>query len=241
VPAAEQVVESSTEQLSAACRSHRVPSELIPAVVHYLRAMQRWNRVHNLTSVTEPDAMVTRHILDSLAVRPWVLGPSVLDVGSGAGLPGLVLALADQHLGVPSPRPPLANPPLASPPLASPEMPCHRYCLLDSRLKRVRFLRQMVVELSLTQVDVVHSRVEDLQSEPGFATVLSRAFAAPAEFVAKAGHCLAPGGRLLAMLGVVGPNPISLPTGWACRQREPVVIPGLAAHRHIAVIEREIL
>lgn len=320
------MAESASEVLAAACTANHVPPALVPAVVHYLQNLQRWNRVYNLTAVTEPSAMVTRHILDSLSVRPWLHGLQVLDVGSGAGLPGLVLALADRYLALPQRGPqnnaadfvsehvaerapkqapervqeqipnhaskpapgrvpdyfpeqapeqlsehalkyteddhaadyieqcpiqqhPIQQRPIQqrpveqSPDIQSPieQRPIEQrhYLLLDSRLKRVRFLRQMVAELGLDAVTVVHGRVEDLQPTPGFATVLSRAFAAPAEFVAKAGHCLAAQGRMLAMLGQAAPMPLALPAGWVCREQVPVNIPGLAASRHIAVIERE--
>jgi len=198
--------------LSAACAARGIEPALIPGVVRYLQLLERWNRVHNLTAVKGAEAMLDRHVLDSLSVRPWLHGRRVLDVGSGAGLPGLILALAD---------------------------PDREYLLLDAAAKRVRFLRAAIAELGLEHVQAVQSRVEDLQPEPGFATVMSRAFAAPPEFVRLAGHCVAPGGVMLAMLGQANAADVALPAGWKYRSVEPVRIPGLSASRHIAVIERE--
>jgi 16S rRNA (guanine527-N7)-methyltransferase len=184
---------------------------LIPDVVRYLQLLERWNRVHNLTAVRGTEAMLDRHVLDSLSVLPWLQGLRVLDVGSGAGLPGLILAMADRG---------------------------REYLLLDAAAKRVRFLRAAIAELGLGHVQAVHGRVEALRPDPGFATVVSRAFAAPPEFVRVAGHCVAPGGVMLAMLGQAEAAEAALPAGWRVRSVEPVRIPG-SSSRHIAVIERE--
>jgi 16S rRNA (guanine527-N7)-methyltransferase len=206
------VPEAADAALSAACAARGLDPALIPGVVRYLQLLERWNRVHNLTAVTGAEAMLDRHVLDSLSVLPWVQGDRVLDVGSGAGLPGLILALAD---------------------------PSREYLLLDAAAKRVRFLRAAIAELGLAHVQARHGRVEDLHPEAGFATVVSRAFAAPPEFVRRAGHCVAPGGRMLAMLGQAAAAEEALPAGWYYRRVEPVRIPGSSATRHIAVIERD--
>ncbi|MFO8003187.1 16S rRNA (guanine(527)-N(7))-methyltransferase RsmG [Thioalkalivibrio sp.] len=204
--------ESAAAGLSAACAARGLDPALIPEVVRYLELLERWNRVHNLTAVTGAEAMLDRHVVDSLSVLPWLHGDRVLDVGSGAGLPGLILALAD---------------------------PAREYLLLDAAAKRVRFLRAAIAELGLTHVMATHARVEDLRPTPGFATVVSRAFAATPEFVRRAGHCVAPDGRMLAMLGQAEAADAALPAGWSYRRVEPVRIPGSSASRHIAVIERE--
>jgi 16S rRNA (guanine527-N7)-methyltransferase len=206
------VPEAADAALSAACAARGLDPALIPGVVRYLQLLERWNRVHNLTAVTGAEAMLDRHVLDSLSVLPWLHGDRVLDVGSGAGLPGLVLALAD---------------------------PSREYLLLDAAAKRVRFLRAAIAELGLAHAQAHHGRVEDLRPEAGFATVVSRAFAAPPEFVRRAGHCVAPGGRMLAMLGQAAAAREALPAGWSYRRVEPVRIPGSPATRHIAVIERD--
>ncbi|TVP91649.1 MAG: 16S rRNA (guanine(527)-N(7))-methyltransferase RsmG [Thioalkalivibrio sp.] len=198
--------------MHAACVARGLEPALIPGVVQYLHLLERWNRVHNLTAVKGAGPMLDRHVLDSLSVLPWLHGPRVLDVGSGAGLPGLVLALADRG---------------------------REYLLLDAAAKRVRFLRAAIAELGLGHVAALHGRVEDLHPDPGFATVVSRAFAAPPAFVRRAGHCVAPEGRMVAMLGQAAAAEAALPAGWRYRSVAPVRIPGSTASRHIAVIERE--
>lgn len=140
----------------------------------YVELLERWNRVYNLSAVRDPVEMIDRHVLDSLSVLPYLRSGPCLDVGSGAGLPGLVLAVA---------RPELA------------------WVLLDSNGKKCRFLEHARVALGLDNVLVERSRVEDFHPGGRFSTIISRALSNLADFVAGAGHLLAPGGRLLAMKG----------------------------------------
>jgi len=171
----------------------------------YLALLERWNRAYNLTAVRDPDAMVIRHLLDSLSILPWIDGPRVLDVGSGAGLPGIPLAVA---------RPGL------------------EFCLLDSNGKRTRFLTQVVAELQMKNVEVVRSRVEDYQPAPLFNSVVSRAFATLADLWASAGRLCAPTGRLLAMKGVFPDDELArLPPGYVLAGVYPLHVPNLEAER----------
>lgn len=173
----------------------------------YLTLLERWNRAYNLTAVRDPEAMVIRHLLDSLSILPWLQGPRVLDVGSGAGLPGIPLAMA---------------------------RPDCEFCLLDSNGKRTRFLIQAVAELSLTNISVVRSRVEDYQPATLFNSVVSRAFATLAEMAADAGRLCAPNGRLLAMKGVFPDDELArLPPGYAVVGVYPLHVPHLEAERHL--------
>lgn len=177
----------------------------------YVELLVRWNRAFNLTAVRDPEDMVRRHILDSAVIGPYVRAGSLLDVGSGAGLPGIVLALLRPELSV---------------------------TLLDSNGKKTRFCRQAATELGLDNVEVVQSRVEDYRPPEGFATVVSRAFAALADFVEGAGHLLAPGGRLLAMKGAYPHDELSaLPSHARAVAVHPLVVPGLDAERHLVELE----
>lgn len=176
----------------------------------YLELLQKWNRVHNLTAVREPDDMVTLHLLDSLAVLPHLHGTRILDVGSGAGLPGIPLALA---------RPDL------------------QLTLLDASHKKSAFQRQAKAELGIPNLEVVCSRAEEYRPEQKFDTVLSRAFADLAEFVRLAGHLCAEGGILLALKGVYPYDELAQ-LGAGVVQVLPLQVPGLDAQRHLVLLDR---
>ncbi|HXH04653.1 MAG TPA: 16S rRNA (guanine(527)-N(7))-methyltransferase RsmG [Candidatus Competibacteraceae bacterium] len=183
----------------------RLPAGAVPRLAAYIALLARWNRAYNLTAVREPAEMVGKHILDSLAILPWLQGPTVLDVGSGAGLPGIPLAIA---------RPDLA------------------FTLLDSSGKRTRFMEQAVTELGLVNVHVVWSRVEDYRPEAAFACVVSRAFASLADMLVLAGRLCAAGGCLLAMKGQRPEDELrTLPPGYRLLGVEPLAVPGLDAER----------
>ena len=176
-------------------------------LVHYLSLLERWNRAYNLTAVRDPDTMVIRHLLDSLSILPWLHGSQVLDVGSGAGLPGIPLAMVRPH--------------------------CN-FCLLDSNGKRTRFLIQAVAELQLTNVSVVRSRVEDYQPAHRFDSIVSRAFATLADLAVGAGRLCAPEGRLLAMKGVFPDDELArLPPGYCVVGVYLLHVPHLEAERHL--------
>lgn len=143
-------------------------------LLRYLALLEKWNRAFNLSAVREPRRMVSRHLLDSLSVLALLQGPRILDAGTGAGLPGLPLAIV-------------------SPALA--------FTLVDASAKKTRFVRQAVLELGLANVEIVHSRLERFRPETGFDTVTARALAPLGEIVAATRHLIRPGGRLLAMKG----------------------------------------
>lgn len=187
--------------------------DLAPPCARYLRLLEKWNRAYNLTAVREPAQMVDLHILDSLTARPFLHGNTVLDVGSGAGLPGIPLALFE---------------------------PQRSFTLLDSGGKKTRFMRHAVAELGLQNVDVVDARAEAFDAEAGFDTVICRAFNALRDFVLGCGRLAASGGRLVAMKGRLPDEELSvLPVGWIASSAEPVNIPGLDVRRHIIVLERK--
>ena len=179
----------------------------------YLRLIEKWNRVHNLTAVRETEQMVVLHLLDSLSVLPHVEGArSLLDVGTGAGLPGIPIALALPQLEV---------------------------TLLDSSHKKTTFLQQAKAELALANVTVACERVEQWRPGCAFDVVVSRAFAELAEFVAQAQHLVAPGGRLLAMKGVYPFEEIArVPSTHRVAEVKELRVPALEAKRHLVFLEK---
>ncbi len=194
-----------------------LPSGAEQKLLSFLELLRHWNRTINLTAVREIDDMVAAHLLDSLAIRPWLAGERILDVGSGAGLPGIPLAIAEPH---------------------------RSFVLLDSAAKRCRFLTQAVVELGLANVRVENRRVEDYlvssDEGPSFSTITARAFSSLDKFVAAAGHLLADRGSLLAMKGKMPQDELDeLPDGWQLQHAEKLVIPGLAAERHLLILGRQ--
>lgn len=178
----------------------------------YLELIEKWNQVHNLTAVRGADNMLRQHLFDSLAVLPHLTGGTVLDVGSGAGLPGIPIAIARPQLAV---------------------------TLLDSSHKRAAFLRHATAELALAHVQVVAARVESFVADRRYDSIVSRAFAELADFVQLAHHLLAPGGTMLAMKGLHPFEEIArLPAGFCVREVVRLAVPELDAERHLVVIER---
>lgn len=176
-----------------------------------LALLHKWNRAYNLTAVRDPLAMVSRHLLDSAAVLPWVRGPRLLDVGAGPGLPGLVLAILAPQLEV---------------------------SLLDSNGKKVRFQRQAVLELGLTNVTPVQARVEAHRDAP-FDQLISRAFASLADFVTLTEGLLAEGGEWLAMKGPAADEELeALPPGVRLNARHELAVPFDESQRQLLILQR---
>lgn len=184
---------------------------MVDAMLQYLEILQQWNKTYNLTSVRQPKEMITRHLLDSLAILPDIDGP-LADVGSGAGLPGLPLAIAKPQLEV---------------------------TLIDSNRKRTRFLRQIVRTLALRNVDVVEERIETWHPKCEFSSVVSRAFGRLNIFVQVSAHLVAHDGRWLAMKGKLVPEELAeLPEGYRIMNVKPLKVPGLMGARHLLFIAR---
>lgn len=203
--------QSQLVQGLAAMGIHLDAASIARALAH-LQLIAKWNRVHNLTAVREPEQMVVVHLLDSLSLLPHLgSAGSVIDVGSGAGFPGIPVAIA---------RPGL------------------RVTLLDSSHKKGTFLEQARTELGLTNVEVVRERVEQFRPEGGFDVVVSRAFADLADFVTQAQHLVAPGGRLLAMKGVYPFDEIArVPATHRVADVVELMVPSLDAKRHLVRVE----
>lgn len=178
----------------------------------YLELLEQWNGAYNLTAVRDPAEMVTKHLLDSLAILPFVTSGPVLDVGTGAGLPGIPLAIS---------------------------LPALQFTLLDSNGKKTRFCTHAVATLGLRNAEVVQARVEDYRPAQPFATVVSRAFSSLLDFARLAGPACAPGGRLLAMKGVRPEEELrELPAGYRLLAVHSLKVPGLDAERCLVEIEK---
>lgn len=205
---------STEQQLKAgiAALGLGLPEGAEAKLLAYLALLDKWNRVYNLTAVREPGRMVSHHLLDSLAAVPYFQGGTVLDVGSGGGLPGIPLAIARPELQV---------------------------TLIDSIAKKTAFLLQAKAELGLANLSVVTSRVEDFQPAGSFDVVTSRAFSDLKEFVVLTRHLAAPGGHWLAMKGLYPNEEVAvLPPDVKVSADHAVVVPGLEASRHLIVLER---
>lgn len=187
-----------------------LPDDRVERLLGYVALLARWNAAYNLTAVRDPAEMVPRHLLDSLAILPWVRRPRVLDVGTGPGLPGIPLAIADPRLHV---------------------------TLLDANGKKVRFCRQAVMELGLDDVEVVQARVEAYRPAEGFATITARAVADLPSLVAAVRHLLAADTTLLAMKGALPEAEIvALRDEGFSAASHRLQVPGTAAERHLVEI-----
>lgn len=182
----------------------------IDRLLDYQALLQRWNATYNLTAVREAQEMVSRHLLDSLAILPFVRGSSLADLGTGPGLPGIVLAIA---------------------------APGREMLLVDSNGKKVRFLREAIRSLKLEGVRAVQSRVEVVEGQ--FDCVTARAFASLADMLGWGGHMLAPNGVWLAMKGKRPDDELpGVPAGFTVQATHALKVPGVDGERHLLEIGR---
>jgi 16S rRNA (guanine527-N7)-methyltransferase len=183
----------------------------------YLALLQKWNKAYNLTAARNPAEMVPLHLLDSLAVARFVQGSSVIDVGTGAGLPGIPLSIL---------------------------FPQVKFVLLDSNVKKTRFCQQAALELKLENVTVVHGRVEafeprSLGVEDGFDVVFSRAFAPIERLIPLTQHLCAVDGRIMAMKSSRAPEELELlPKSWTLAAQHDFSVPGVDAPRCVLELTR---
>ena len=200
--------------LRAGLAALALPGELAPPLLAYLDLLARWNATYNLTAIRDPRDMVAKHLLDSLAMQPFVRGLRTLaDLGTGPGLPGIPLAIATPGLQV---------------------------TLVESNGKKARFLREAVRQLGLGNVQVAESRIEAFQPGTHFDAITARALATLPLILELGGHLPGPGGRLLAMKGVVPDGEIAtLPAGWRLAAVHPLRVPGLDAERHLVEVARD--
>lgn len=178
-------------------------------LLDFAALLLKWNKTYNLTALRDPAQVMSHHLLDSLAILPHVTSEPLLDVGSGGGLPGIPLAIARPDLAV---------------------------RMVDSVQKKTVFLQQAAIQLALNNVTVDHARIENLQGQ--FGQISSRAFAELGTFVTLTRPLLAPGGRWLAMKGVVPEAEMdALPAGVVLEACIPLRVPGLAAERHLIILK----
>ncbi len=202
----EGYLESGLDELGV-----RFEGSLVNDLMRFLGLLEQWNRAFNLTSIRAPEEMVVRHVLDSISVAGFLQGDSILDAGTGAGLPGIPLALLEKD---------------------------RRFTLLDSVGKKIRFVRHVVAELGLTNITVEQARVESFQPREAYDTVVCRAFTSLARFVENCGRLVNPDGQLLAMKGKLPRQELAdVPPQWRAASTR-VVVPGLDASRHVVILER---
>jgi len=186
---------------------------LAKPLLAYLTLLVRWNRTYNLTAIRDPREMVTRHLLDSLAMAEHVSSGSLADLGTGPGLPGIPLAITHPQLQV---------------------------TLVESNGKKARFMREAVRQLGLSNARVAESRAEALDEPGAYDNLTARAMDTLAGIIEVGGHLLRPGGQLLAMKGVYPHEEIAqLPAGWQVLEVRPLQVPGLVGDRHLVVVEHK--
>jgi len=176
------------------------------SLLEYVALLHKWNKVYNLTAIHDPQQMVSNHLLDSLAVMPYLWPGRWLDVGSGAGLPGVVLAVAQ---------------------------PSWQFVLLDSNSKKTSFVQQAIIELGLRNVVVYCSRVEKWQTTERFDGIVSRAFSGLGEFIERTRHLMDERGRWAAMKGIAERELASVPQGCRVERVIALQVPGLSAARSL--------
>lgn len=190
-----------------------VGAATLEKLLRYVTLLEKWNRTYNLTAIRDPERMIAHHLLDSLAVLPHfpcLARLRMIDVGSGAGLPGIPVALA---------------------------RPDWQVALLDSNGKKTAFLRQARAELELENSEVIAMRVEDYRPAEGFDVAISRAYGTLERFIADTAPLIKPSGQWLAMKGVYPGDELARLAGQARVIGVPKLeVPGLAAERHLAIM-----
>ncbi len=182
-------------------------SQIESKLIRYIELVSQWNKIYRLSSIHDLDTMVTRHLLDSLTILSHIKGRTIIDVGTGAGLPGIALSIA---------------------------MPDRHFCLLDNNRKKIQFLEKISKEMSLRNVHIVNRAVEEFHVEPLFESVISRSFSTLGEFLALSKHLVQPGGQILAMKGVYPLTELQdLNPDFEVMAVHPLKVPELSAERHV--------
>lgn len=199
-------------QLAASAFGLSLTVEHCAALQRLLDELNDWNQRLNLTAIRDPQQQVTKHLLDSLSIHPYLRGTRIADIGTGAGFPGLPLALVN---------------------------PNKQFVLIDSVNKKLRFVEHAAQAMCLNNVTVLHTRAQDYQPEPRFDCVVSRAMGSIENFVKWCGHLCTSGGRLLSMKGKYPEDELKLlPAGWKVAAVHELKVPGLDEQRHLVEICR---
>ena len=201
---AEQRLQQGLEKLGL-----KIAPAIQQKLMDYLQLMLKWNRAYNLTAIRELDSMVIRHLLDSLSILPYIDQSPVLDVGTGAGLPGIPLALC---------------------------LPEQKFVLLDSNGKKTRFLTQVKIELGIENIEIIHSRIEDYQPAKRFEMITCRAFAALNTILDLTQHLVTSGTRVMAMKGREEMPPLA--AGYIELAQHTLQVPWLDEERHLIEIKQ---
>jgi 16S rRNA (guanine527-N7)-methyltransferase len=186
----------------------RLTEDQIAQLLNFIKLIEKWNKAYNLTAIRNREDMVSLHLLDSLAVAPYITGQRIIDIGTGAGLPGIPLAII---------------------------MPETVFTLLDSNAKKTRFVQQVILELKLKNVSVFHRRVEDFHPEQPFDEIITRAFTSLSDMIQLTRHLLDKDGALLAMKGKILEAELALIS--AKHTVIPIFVPGIDAERCLIKIE----
>ena len=206
--------ELKSKLTNASCKiGITVSEEQSELLIQYLELLIKWNKAYNLTAIRDPEEMFIKHIIDSLSIAPFIQGESILDVGTGPGLPGIPMAIM---------------------------FPSKRFSLLDSNGKKTRFLVQAKLSLALLNVEVFNVRVENLPNERLFDQIMSRAFTALDNMVFLCKHLLSPNGQFLAMKGLIPENEITMvDTDYDITSITPLIVPGCMDQRHLITIRKK--
>lgn len=189
-----------------------VSNEQNDKLIQYLELLIKWNKAYNLTAIRDPEEMFIKHLVDSLSIAPFIKGDSILDVGTGPGLPGIPMAIM---------------------------FPAKKFALLDSNGKKTRFLVQAKMSLSLSNVEVFNVRVENLARDKLFDQIMSRAFTALDNMVELCKHLLTPSGEFLAMKGLIPKDEIAMVSKeYAIVNITPLLVPGCMDQRHLITVKK---
>jgi len=209
VPGTEELQELLSREIASLPFS--LPEGSTARFVQFVQLLHKWNSTYNLTSVRDMRQMLARHIMDSVVVHPYLQGNQVLDVGCGAGLPGIPLAIIN------------------------PDM---HFTLLDSNSKKTRFVQQAMTELQLGNITVVTERIEYYRPENAFDTIVARAYSAIDNLVAGIQHCVSAHSIILAMKGTYPVAELdTIPQGYHLDKVEPLQVPGMEAERHLVILK----